>query len=55
MREKTAVNFVYEYYFRDLTKMIPMDTKKAQFRIEHLTGARRYRTTISDLALQIYV
>ena len=45
-REKTAVNFVYEYHFRDPTKMTPMDTKKAQFRIEHLTGAPRYGLTI---------
>ena len=38
MWEKTAVSFVYEYHFADVSKMIPMDIKKAQFRIEHLSG-----------------
>ena len=38
MWEKTAVSFVYEYHFPDVGNMIPMDIKKAQFRIEHLTG-----------------
>ena len=34
------------YHFREPTKMVADGHKKAQFRIEHLTGALRYGLTI---------
>ena len=33
-----VTNFVKGYHIADASKMIPMDIKKAQFRIEHLSG-----------------